>query len=503
MKKALIIVLAVLLCAALFVSCKQDQPTIHVVVFNSNGGLGYMEAQKTSEDSIKLDTNRFYMKGYSFAGWSLSPSGLVFCRDGETISIASDLYLFALWVPNTYTVKFDANGGTGTMADETFAYHESKALTENSFKGPDDKFFVNWKVKDSDTYYMDGEKVGDLTPEDKAVITLEAQWGKGFDYRKKVLVWQKSITTYEYLECAVDKSKVTLLDKDSKVTELNNGWFAVAENLTVKDRIEIKGDVYLILCDGATFTAEKGINVENGNRITIYDQKGGTGKLVVSNPDIWQSGIGGGSEESPSGEITIHGGVLEINGGESGGAAIGGSDNATNGKILIYGGNITANGRGYSSAIGSGDHGDAGVIEIYGGNIVAKAKLGAGIGAGVYGHNGTIIIAGDAVIDAEGGIPLSTEGEAAAGIGGASDHSGGRIYIFGGTITAKGGIRPESDYWPKITGAGIGCGNIGNKGLYGTLEYASNIKIEVSSDGKKWEDFKGDEKQYMRTSVIN
>jgi hypothetical protein len=119
------------------------------------------------------------------------------------------------------------------------------------------------------------------------------------------------------------------------------------------------------------------------------------------------------------------------------------------------------------------------------------------------------LIAGDAVITAEGGIPVhgkpsEGDGEASAGIGGAGSRHAGNIIILGGTITAKGGIRPEFQFGPELLGSGIGGGDIDNKGLYGNVEYASNIKVEVSSDGKKWKNYDGTKpKQYMRTYVVN
>lgn len=668
MKKALIIILSILFCVVLCVSCEQEPPKpTFTVSFNSNGGRGVMEAQGTSESSIKLIPNSFDNPGYKFAGWALSEKTDVYCEDEATIPLDNnvtlyakwspivykihfdkngghlkdgereiedfsvyydmltslpknvyennsgfknwsttkdgvggtfyedkeevmnltdkeneivtlyaqwgnpkiyfnsngginptamdpqevvadtptnlnpnkferngwhfdhwcetaegktgknyedkgsintykDTILYAQWVPNKYTVKYEANGGTGTMADEEFTYHESQELSKNSFKAPEGQFFVNWKVKDSDKYYMDGEKVCDLTTVEDGVVTLQAQWGKGLNYRKKVLIWQKSMTTYEYQECEVGESQVTILTKDSTTTALDAGWYAVDGEVTVKERMVVKGDVHLILFDGATLTAEKGIGVDDGSSLTIYDRRGGTGKLVVTSPDTGKAGIGGGA--SKSGNITIHGGILEIKGGDSS-AAIGGNSESSNGKIVIYGGKITVNSGEFGAGIGSGFRADAGEIAIYGGEITAKAIWGAGIGAGTEGNNTSILIAGDAVINAEGGIPVHGtpspgDGEASAGIGGAGSRHAGNIIILGGTITAKGGIRPENDeFGPELLGSGIGGGDIDNKGLYGNVEYGSHIKVEVSSDGKKWKNYDGTKpKQYMRTYVV-
>ena len=477
------------------------------IYFNSNGGFNSMDPQEVEPGkATPLTPNTFERNGWHFDRWCVSPDGMgIKYVDGAEIETYKDTILYAQWVPNKYTVKYEANGGTGTMADEEFTYHESQELSKNSFKAPEGKFFVNWKVKDSDKYYMDGEKVCDLTTVKDGVVTLQAQWGKGLNYRKKVLVWQKSMTTYEYQECEVGESQVTILTKDSSTTDLKAGWYAVDGEVTVKERMVATGDVHLILFDGATLTAEKGIGVDDGSSLTIYDRNGGTGKLVVTSPDTGKAGIGGGA--SKSGNITIHGGILEIKGGDSS-AAIGGNASASNGKIVIYGGKITVNSGEFGAGIGSGNGADAGEIAIYGGEITAKAIWGAGIGAGGGGNNTSILIAGDAVINAEGGIPVhgtpsEGDGEASAGIGGAGSRHAGNIIILGGTITAKGGIRPEFQFGPELLGSGIGGGDIDNKGLYGNVEYGSHIKVEVSSDGKKWKNYDGTKpKQYMRTYVV-
>ncbi len=71
-----------------------------------------------------------------------------------------------------YTVTFDANGGTGAMAEQIFTEGESQALAKNSFTR-DNYVFTNWSVmKDgSGTIYSDGETIT-VTFD----MTLYAQW---------------------------------------------------------------------------------------------------------------------------------------------------------------------------------------------------------------------------------------------------------------------------------------------------------------------------------------
>ena len=72
----------------------------------------------------------------------------------------------------TYTVTFNANGGSGTMQPQTFTEGEAKALTANAFTY-ENHYFVNWNTADdgSGTAYEDQQELA-LTEN----LSLYAQW---------------------------------------------------------------------------------------------------------------------------------------------------------------------------------------------------------------------------------------------------------------------------------------------------------------------------------------
>ena len=78
---------------------------------------------------------------------------------------------------NTYTVKFDANGGSGQMADEAMTYGRTADLTSCSFTRKGYKL-AGWNTKadGSGTTYADKASVTSLSAEDGATVTLYAQW---------------------------------------------------------------------------------------------------------------------------------------------------------------------------------------------------------------------------------------------------------------------------------------------------------------------------------------
>lgn len=93
----------------------------------------------------------------------------------KLIAIVTMLFMLAISgckKKETYIVTFDANGGTGTMAEQIFKEGEAQSLTRNSFTR-EDYVFTNWSImKDGNgTTYSDGETITVTFN-----MTLYAQW---------------------------------------------------------------------------------------------------------------------------------------------------------------------------------------------------------------------------------------------------------------------------------------------------------------------------------------
>ena len=75
----------------------------------------------------------------------------------------------------SYTIMFDANGGTGTMADQIAIVDIPTPLAPNTFTRSG-YYFAGWSTtQDGDVEYTDGQSVTNLAPEDES-ITLYAVW---------------------------------------------------------------------------------------------------------------------------------------------------------------------------------------------------------------------------------------------------------------------------------------------------------------------------------------
>ena len=210
----------------------------------------------------------------------------------------------------------------------------------------------------------------------------------------------KAFETLTANDCTPVTSSTTTMGADNTVT-----WYVVNSNVTVSDsRIEVLGTVNLILTDGTSMRAEKGLHVPNGVTLNIYGQNNGTGHLYSATEENRVAGIGGNNDET-SGTITIHGGSIEAYGNYQS-SAIGGGRAAHGGTTTIYGGTVNALGGTYAAGIGGGANGNGGTITITGGTVIARAGTAdavdnsQAIGSGAIVSGGTLTL-GDMMVYAD------------------------------------------------------------------------------------------------------
>ena len=158
------------------------------VAFYANGGKGKMAVEKfTYGKAKKLSANKFKAPtGYSFAGWAKSAKGSVVYKNGQTVknlvTNGGTVKLYAVWGAHTYTVAFNANGGTGTMAAQKMTYGKSSGLRGNAFKRTG-YIFMGWaKTKTGAVAYRNGHSVKNLASTAGATVTLYAVWWKPRPY---------------------------------------------------------------------------------------------------------------------------------------------------------------------------------------------------------------------------------------------------------------------------------------------------------------------------------
>ncbi|MBQ8702036.1 MAG: discoidin domain-containing protein [Prevotella sp.] len=184
----------------------------------------------------------------------------------------------------------------------------------------------------------------------------------------------------------IDKIPVT-----SDMTTLEDFAFAVNQDVTISSRITIIGNVTLYLGEGTTLTAPKGIELSQGNSLTIN----GPGALTINGCDSGKSGIGA----VQVGTLTINGGIINVISGRNGAGIGGDKNNTVGGTITINGGvvNASSSSDGWGAGIGGGRnqkeygaYGVCGDIIINGGQVTAiggfdgaNNQFAQGIGVGL------------------------------------------------------------------------------------------------------------------------
>ena len=166
--------------------------------FTLNGGTITSSSESYYEaGSVKFNA-KYYIptatrSGYTFNNWTSS----IVATDGNkktitantlyTWNFAEDCDLNANWNPNTYTIQYDKNGGSGTITSDVVTFGTTSSIISikpNTFTAPTDKVFVNWSTNlnvNTGTYYSPGfqydtTKFGILTTSSQT-LTLYAKWG--------------------------------------------------------------------------------------------------------------------------------------------------------------------------------------------------------------------------------------------------------------------------------------------------------------------------------------
>lgn len=115
------------------VTCSLDIPatTSYVVSYNANGGTGAPENQiKWHDEALVLSSVVPTRTGHTFQGWGISEDDTtVDYAPGISYTGNTDLTLYAIWKPNTWTVRYDSNGGVGAPENQTKVYGQTLVLS--------------------------------------------------------------------------------------------------------------------------------------------------------------------------------------------------------------------------------------------------------------------------------------------------------------------------------------------------------------------------------------
>lgn len=228
--------------------------TSYVVTYNANGGSGAPSYQtKWSGQTLTLSSTKPTRTGYSFLGWSTSSTATTATYSaGGNFTSNANTTLYAVWKANTYTVSYNANGGTGAPASQTKTY--GKTLTLSSTKPTRTNYtFKGWGVAASSTTiaYAAGASYTE-----NASITLYAIWSLSYT--------KPRITNFSVARC------------NSSGTASNTGLYALVkfdwDTDTTVEKVEIVVNykTYTATASGTSGSVSKVVGAGALNANTSY-----------------------------------------------------------------------------------------------------------------------------------------------------------------------------------------------------------------------------------------
>ena len=267
--------------------------TSYSVTYNANGGSGAPSAQtKWYGENLTISSTKPTRTGYSFQGWGTTASDTsVNYAAGATYSSNAAAPLYAIWKANTYTVTYNANGGSGAPSAQTKTYGVD--LTLSSTKPTRTNYnFLGWSTSStaSSAQYASG---GKYTA--NSAVTLYAVWELAYWKPKITNLLASRSTSNGTIDDFNTYAKVTFDFELCQITGENNPKTVVIgyklptttsyTDVTVPNTsysvTETTSDSKKYSVDhviGGSLDTEKSYDI----RVTITDDKGGSNPLDTS-----------------------------------------------------------------------------------------------------------------------------------------------------------------------------------------------------------------------------
>ncbi|MBE5825833.1 MAG: hypothetical protein E7307_04265 [Butyrivibrio sp.] len=228
----------------------------------------YTFSYSTGDAAITLPTpgRSTWITGYQFGGWYKEESyktRISVIKKGTS----GNLNLYAKWVPYTYVIRFNKNGGdeiSGTMPTETFSYGVAKALSPNKFKHSNKIQFAGWAKS------QDRADAGIVDFADKEIVdeTVIAS-GRTADYQTAPIdlyaVWKNDFDVNFITNGGVVDATVVTVNEEYKTT------YAYGTGLAGLPDAERENYVFAGWCSDSSFAKQvKTIGKKEMGDRTLY-----------------------------------------------------------------------------------------------------------------------------------------------------------------------------------------------------------------------------------------
>lgn len=245
--------------------------TSYVITYNANGGSGAPGNQtKWKNQTLVLSSTKPTRTGYSFLGWATSATATTATYTaGANYTANAAATLYAVWKANTYSVKYNANGGSGAPANQTKTYGKTLTLS-NTIPVRENYIFKGWATSASATTanYAAG---GSYT--NNAGITLYAVWELGY---VKPRIVNFSIVRCNSSGVASDDGQNGLVtfdwECDQTVTAITIKWKLPSDTAWLSDTVSATGTSGTVshVVGGDALSTEQSYDIH----ITVADGNG-------------------------------------------------------------------------------------------------------------------------------------------------------------------------------------------------------------------------------------
>lgn len=282
----------------------------YTISYNANGGSGAPANQtKWYGTAVNLSSTIPARTGHTFKGWATSASGSVVYASGASYTANAGVTLYAVWQANTYSVTYNANGGSGAPSAQTKTY--GKTLTLSTVKPTRDNYnFMGWATSASGSVV--NQPGGTYTG--NAAITYYAVWELAYT---KPAIYNFSVSRCNSAGTAADEGTHALVkfnwnttntvtavviewtsaagDTGSKTVAASGKNGAVSEIIGGALNTELTYTIIARVSDGtgADKTQESKLTL-NGSQLPIDFKAGGKGVSVGKTAELDETDSLGG-----------------------------------------------------------------------------------------------------------------------------------------------------------------------------------------------------------------
>ena len=204
----------------------------HVKVISPDGNGTASASPDKAVAGTEITLTATPKDGYRFKEWQVvSPAGLVITNNKFTMP-DSNVEVKAIFeedvpAPTEYTVRFNANGGGGTMADVT-GVSGSYTLPACGFTEPEGKQFKGWSTS------ADGSVISGTTYEVSSDTTFYAIW-ESKEYSIIVTDGKATIGAGSEISKAAQGTTITLTANAAPDGKVFDKWIVESGNTTLED----------------------------------------------------------------------------------------------------------------------------------------------------------------------------------------------------------------------------------------------------------------------------